>query len=344
MERTTCVSRRTLWVKQLSREKNEKYSRDSPKGQLNYVIKVNVPALPQLPCLFAIGLTAALMMTSAPVDAAKPVEQQPLWPAGISDRVTAVEGDVRAQAAAVFVPVLQHYRLGAEYPRPAIIICPGGGYGMRAGHEGEPLAKWANSLGFHGFVCQYRVNPWLHPAPLNDLQRAIRIVRANATAWGVDPRKIAVLGFSAGGHLVSSAACFGDDGAPTAEDPLDRMSSRANALVACYPVISFGPFGHVGSRNHLLGKNQDPDLVRQLSLENSVTSAHPPAFLWHTSDDAAVPVENSLLYAQALRAAKVPFALEIYPHGCHGLGLATGKAPVENWTAACAAWFRSLGW
>ena len=285
------------------------------------------------------------MALGATLTAADPTATVPLWPEGIPGTVDPVHGnDERTTASLAHVPVLQTYLVAADHPRPALIVFPGGGYGGRAGHEGEPLARWANTLGFQGFVCQYRVSPWRHPQPLNDLQRAVRMVRQHAKEWGVDPQRIAVMGFSAGGHLAASGACFGDDGNPQAPQEVDRQSSRVNALVACYPVISFGPLGHAGSRNNLLGKVQDPELVKRLSLENSVTAAHPPTFLWHTEDDSAVPVQNSQMYAKALEAVQVPVSLHLYPHGHHGLGMAAKDPVVSQWVPTCAEWLKSLGW
>jgi acetyl esterase/lipase len=229
--------------------------------------------------------------------------------------------------------------------RPLMVVLPGGGYGCRAAHEADPVAEWFNGLGLHALVCHYRVFPWRHPAPLSDAQRAVRLARHHAAAWQVDPARIGVLGFSAGGHLAASVANFGDDGDAASADPVARHSSRVQALVACYAVISNGPFGHRGSFANLLGPDPDPALARRLSLETSVTAANPPAFLWHTAGDAGVPVANSLLYAQALAAAKVPFSLHVYPDGRHGLGLGRDHpGTAREWTRACEAWLRELGW
>lgn len=239
-------------------------------------------------------------------------------------------------------PTLTPFLLGGA-GRGCVIVFPGGGYGARAEHERTPIARWFNSLGVNSFVLDYRVAPYRHPVPLQDALRAIRIVRARAEEFGVNPSQIGVLGFSAGGHLAASAATLFDKGDAQAADPIDRLSSRPDAAILCYPVISTGPYGHEGSMNNLLGENPDPELLRLLSLESSVTADNPPTFLWHTSDDEAVPVENSLMFAAALRAKKVPFALHVYPHGRHGLGLAKDTPEVSSWTDQCALWLRGIG-
>ncbi len=230
-------------------------------------------------------------------------------------------------------------------PRPLVVVCPGGAYTMRADHEGEPIALWLNSLGLHAAVCHYRVKPWHFPAPLDDARRTLRLVRANAIAWGVDPARVGILGFSAGGHLAASVATFGADGTAEADDPVERHSARANLLIACYAVISNGIYGHRGSFDNLLGPAPDSELYKRLSLEKSVTQAHPPAFIWQTANDGAVLVPNALLYAGALAAAGVSFALHIYPEGRHGLGLAlTEPGSVSRWSNDCAAWLKEQGW
>jgi len=233
---------------------------------------------------------------------------------------------------------------GPGEPRPLVVVLPGGGYYIRAPHEADPVAQWFNRLGFHAAVCHYRVVPHRYPAALSDAQRAIRTVRHNAAAWGVDPNRIGALGFSAGGHLACCCANFGDDGLPEG-DAIARTPSRANALIACYPVTSFiAEFAHFGSRDAILGDEPDPELVHKLSVENTVTPQNPPAFLWHTAEDN-LDVRNPLIYASALAAAKIPFALHVYPRGPHGLGLAeTHATSVRNWPRDCAEWFAEINW
>jgi acetyl esterase/lipase len=228
----------------------------------------------------------------------------------------------------------------------AVVICPGGGYRVvAADHEGKQVAEWLNSLGVSAFVLQYRLGErYRHPAPLQDAQRAIRMVRSRAKEWGVLPGRVGILGFSAGGHLASTSATHFDDGQPGAVDPVERESSRPDFAVLCYPVISlYDPPAHSGSRRHLLGEPADPALVELLSNERQVTPRTPPTFLWSTADDTAVPVENSILFFQALRRAGVGAALHVFPHGKHGLGLAPDDPVVSQWPALCARWMEGLG-
>jgi len=242
-------------------------------------------------------------------------------------------------------PSLTCYMAEGNALKPAIIVCPGGGYQMKAEHEGAPIAQWLNRIGITAYVLDYRVVPFKHPVPLTDVQRAVRLVRSRAKEWNVDPHRVGVLGFSAGGHLASSIGTHFDLGGnnPIQSDPVDRESCRPDLLVLCYPVISFGEHRHEGSMLNLLGNNPDDNVRRSLSNELQVTPATPPTFMWHTADDAAVPVENCLLFAQALRASGVPFELHIYPHGRHGLGLAVETPQVAKWTESCEIWLRSNG-
>ena len=228
----------------------------------------------------------------------------------------------------------------------AVVVCPGGGYQVvAADHEGKQIAEWLNSLGVSAFVLQYRLGQrYRHPAPLQDAQRAIRLVRSRATQWRLDPKRIGILGFSAGGHLASTAATHFDDGKPDASDAIERESSRPDFAVLCYAVISLvDPVAHSGSRRNLLGDPADPALVEWLSNEKQVTARTPPTFLWHTADDSAVPVENSLQFFEALHKAGVPGELHVFPHGRHGLGLAAGDPAVSQWPRLCAAWMEGLG-
>ncbi|MBO9597539.1 MAG: alpha/beta hydrolase [Cohnella sp.] len=225
--------------------------------------------------------------------------------------------------------------------RGAVVVCPGGGYRNRAEHEGEPIALWLNRIGIHAFVLRYRVSPYRYPCALTDLQRAVRYVRYKGAGWDIREDKIGVLGFSAGGHLTASIGTRFDYGMPDAEDLIDRQSCRPDAIVLCYPVITMkAPYRHEGSLLHLLGDNPDPQLIERASCELHVTSDTPSAFLWHTSDDAAVPVDNSLLFASALRRAGVRFDLHVYEQGSHGLGLADNDEHVASWKSACGLWLR----
>ncbi|HEX8774092.1 MAG TPA: alpha/beta hydrolase [Pyrinomonadaceae bacterium] len=223
----------------------------------------------------------------------------------------------------------------------AIIVCPGGGYSHLADHEGGPVAAWLNTLGITAFVLKYRIGPrYHHPAPLQDAARAIRTVRAQAAEWGLDSERIGILGFSAGGHLASTAGTHFDSGNPTASDPIERASSRPSLMVLIYPVITMREQTHAGSRKNLIGPYPPAALVALLSNEEQVTRETPPAFLVHTMTDKTVPVENSMMFVAALRKAGVPFEFHLYERGPHGFGLGTKDPILSTWPDRCAAWLR----
>lgn len=229
----------------------------------------------------------------------------------------------------------------------AVVVCPGGGYGHLAiTYEGYDIGRWLNDHGVAAFVLKYRHRGtgYGHPAPLDDAQRAIRTVRARAKEFRVDPGRIGILGFSAGGHLASSAGTHFDAGDADAKDPIDRASCRPDFMILCYPVISFTtPYAHAGSRKNLLGDAADPKLVEKFSNELQVTPETPPTFLWHTDADTGVPSENSVLFYLALRKAKVPAELHIYEKGRHGLGLAEKQPGAARWPASAIDWMRERG-
>ncbi len=234
---------------------------------------------------------------------------------------------------------METYFIETDKPLPCVVVLPGGAYAFRAPHEGEPVAQFYNTQGMHAVVVDYRVAPNIHPAPLSDAQRAIKILRAHAEEWKIDPERIVILGFSAGGHLAASTMTLGDatserDGA----DEVDKFSAMPNGAILCYPVISvMEAFGHVGSGWNLLGERYHDD-KELYSLESRVTENTPKAFLWHTSDDSVVPVKNSLIFAEKLRECGIPFEMHIYPHGRHGLGLAEEHEDIRGWAALSADW------
>ncbi|GBG05623.1 alpha/beta hydrolase [Paenibacillus agaridevorans] len=240
-------------------------------------------------------------------------------------------------------PRLIPYLLKGKEPVGALIICPGGGYESRADYEGGPIAEWLNSIGIAAFVLHYRVSPYRYPVPLLDAQRAIRLVRHRASEWGVDPARVGILGFSAGGHLASTAGTHYDNGDKQSSDPIERMSCRPDLMVLCYPVITFGEFANRGSRANLLGSNDTPEWRDYLSNEKHIDTKTPPAFLWHTADDKVVRVENVLLFAMALSRHNVPYDLHIYESGRHGLGLALHEQETRTWTGLCEKWLRKRG-
>jgi acetyl esterase/lipase len=226
-----------------------------------------------------------------------------------------------------------------------MMVCPGGGYEMLAHHEGQPVAEWLNGLGLSSFVLKYRVAPrYHHPAPLEDAARAIRWVRSHAKQFGIDSHRIGILGFSAGGHLASSAGTHYDGGDPASADPVERVSSRPDFMVLIYPVISFGPHGHMGSCKNLLGESPPQELIDLMSSEKQVTPQTPPTFLVHGIGDDAVPCENSILFAQALRKADVPFELHLLDTKRHGLGMESDGTTWSTWPGICANWLRHRGY
>lgn len=225
-----------------------------------------------------------------------------------------------------------------------VIVCPGGGYSGRAPHEGEPIAKMLNAAGISAAVLNYRVAPYKHPVMITDANRAVKFVRYHAAEWEIDPEKIGILGFSAGGHF-AVAACEHYDYGKDDGDEIDKMSSRPNAGIFCYPVATFiDEYTHHGTLHNLLGQNPDPELRSKLSGEQSVPDDCPPIFMWHTSEDSAVNVNNSLEMGRALRAKNIPFELHVFPYGFHGLGLANEEPRlnphVSQWASLLVNWLK----
>jgi acetyl esterase/lipase len=226
----------------------------------------------------------------------------------------------------------------------AVIVCPGGGYHGRAAHEGEPFARLFAEHGFVGMVLHYRVAPNRHPLPLADGCRAVRAVRAvrhMADNLNIAPNRIALMGFSAGGHLACTVATQPDLHHDEQDDLAGKVSARPDRLILGYPVVSLTTKYHAGSAQNLLGENPSLEARRQLSNELHVTAQNPPAFLFHTADDPAVPVENSLNFAAACAAHKVPVALHVFPHGRHGVGMAAEEPVLRRWTELLGDWLRS---
>jgi acetyl esterase/lipase len=229
-----------------------------------------------------------------------------------------------------------------------MIVCPGGGYGGLAAHEGATYALWLNDQGIAGFVLKYRLGSagYRHPRMLQDAARAMRLVRARAAEWKLDTKRIGIIGSSAGGHLASTLLTHFDSGDPQAADPIERQSDRPDLGVLCYAVITMEEFTHAGSRRNLLGDNPSPQLLAELSNEQHVTPQTPPCFVWATDEDKAVPAENSIMFAQALRKAGVPFELHIYQRGPHGIGLGTktyDPSKFHQWTHDCQIWLKEQG-
>jgi acetyl esterase/lipase len=282
--------------------------------------------------MVAILLMVALILAMAQ-DRARPTPM-PLWPQGAPLAKGSQPEDI---------PTISLYLPPPEKASgAAIVICPGGGYQHLADHEGHDIAVWLNSVGVAGAVLKYRLGPkYHHPAMLLDVSRAVRIVRARAAEWRLDPTRVGVMGFSAGGHLASTMATHFEDGKAGSSDVVERVSSRPDLVILGYPVVTLGgPSAHGGSRRNLIGEDAPADLVDSLSNEKQVTARTPPAFLFHTEDDPAVPLENSLLFAAALRRAKVPYEMHIYEHGKHGVGLAKDDPALRTWSLLLENWLR----
>jgi acetyl esterase/lipase len=298
----------------------------------------------------ALMLTMTVLLNGA--RAADPVKEILLWPAGhpgnaggeptVAGTPEWLELDKENPSITPFLPEPDK-RTGS-----AVVVCPGGGYGHHAmGHEGLGIAEWLRARGVAGIVLRYRCGGGKNqqPAPLEDAQRAIRMVRSRAGEWGIDPERVGVLGSSAGGHLASTAATMFDDnpdsGQADAADPIDRLSSRPAFAVLLYPVISMEKgIAHGGSRDNLLGKDPSDELVAQWSTDRRVTDKTPPTLIIGTSDDKTVPIKNSLLFYEALLAHNVPAEMHIWEMGGHGFGLRGGDRPVDKWTEQLEPWLR----
>lgn len=251
----------------------------------------------------------------------------PLWPG---------EAPYTDASPDCFQPFLKEFRI--ESSRGAVIVCPGGGYTMKCDYEGDPVCEMLNEAGISAFTLDYRVAPCHVLAPLTDAKRAIRLVRS------LGYEKVGILGFSAGGHLSCCAGTLFDSGDPSAQDPIERFSSRPDAFVPCYAVTSLKKFPHFAQ--HIpLTKNHagDEAILRMFSAEENVSENTPPAFIWHTAEDSLVPVANSLLLAEALSAKKVPFELHVFPRGPHGKALAYDDPIVGQWRGMCQKWLLGLG-
>lgn len=263
-------------------------------------------------------------------------EFQLLWPDGAPE----AKGTAAADQPGVWV-----YPAGENSNGAAVVICPGGGYGVHAvDHEGVQPAKWFNSIGVTAFVLRYRLSPYRHPVPLMDAQRALRWVRSNAATYNVDPTRVGIMGFSAGGHLASTAATHFDDGDPNSADPIQTLSSRPSFAILGYPVVTMKPdYTHMGSQKNLLGDAPAPEMIENLSNETQVTPQTPPIFFFHTAEDTAVPPQNSVQMFLACLKAGVPAELHVFQHGQHGVGLAFGHPALSKWIELCGIWLRQNG-
>ena len=275
--------------------------------------------------------TLLMLTASANVFAAEP-QRVPLW-----NRHAPV-GEGKFEEADAFITVHRAEKGNGA----AIVICPGGGYGgLVTGPEGHGIAAWLNKHGVTGVVLEYRLPAGRSFVPLLDAQRALRTVRANAKDWGVDPARVGIMGFSAGGHLASTAGTHFDDGDAQAKEAVDRASCRPDFVILVYPVVTMSEKTHGGSRNNLLGRNPSPELVELFSNEKQVTDKTPPMFLAHAKDDGPVPPENSRALYAALQMHQIPSQYLELPSGGHGLN--GYKGPMwDAWQEQSLAWLAEL--
>lgn len=289
----------------------------------------------------------ALLLLAAPAIAGaqtppQPILQEPqtipLWPGKAPGALGEAPEDI--PTLTIYMPP------STTGPMTAVIVAPGGGYrALSMNKEGRLPAAYLNSVGIAAFVLKYRLGPkYHHPIELGDMQRAIRTVRSRAAEWHVATDRIGVMGFSAGGHLASTASTYFDKGSAAPVDAIDRASSRPDFAILGYPVITLTEaWTHQGSRTNLLGENPDADLARRLSTDTRVTSETPPTFLFHTNADTAVPVENSVHYFLALRKAGVPSEMHIFKDGPHGVGMPMNDPALSEWPKVLTNWLRASG-
>lgn len=271
----------------------------------------------------------------------------PLWPDGAPGALGTNDWDIPTLTPYISDATNNAAPRQSEGPA-AMIICPGGGYTKLAPHEGNDYALWLNQHGITCFVLKYRLgtNGYGPAAVLADGSRAVRWVRAHAPEYGIDAHRVGLMGSSAGGHVTSTVITHFDSGDTNAMDPVERQSSRPDVAILCYPVITMSEeFAHKGSRKYLLGTNPPPEVVARFSAESQVKSNTPPCFIWQTFEDRTVSVENSLMFAEALRKAGAPFDLHIYQQGKHGQGLGD-KPPFPHplpWADECLRWLKTQG-
>jgi len=280
-------------------------------------------------------LASALLLAAIAMSHAQMQTAIPLWPNGAPGQHGTNDFDI---------PTVTPYLPEANATGAAMVICPGGGYAGLAAHEGNDYALWLNQHGVTCFVLKYRLGShgYRHPVMLEDAARAVRWVRAHTDDYKIDTHRVGIMGSSAGGHLAATLLTHFDSGNPNANDPVEKESSRPDLGILCYAVITMGEFTHRGSKENLLGKNPSPELVKNLSNELQVTPQTPPCFLWTTFEDTTVPMENTMMFAEALRKNHVPFDLHVYEKGGHGMGL-KDKPPFAHphpWAADCLFWLK----
>jgi acetyl esterase/lipase len=290
----------------------------------------------------------AIAMTATSLFASLPPKVIPLWPEGVPGAKTGLgpEKEENGRISNVSEPTLTVYAPAVDKPNgTAVIICPGGGYtSLSTEREGVQYANWLSTLGVTPFVLKYRMKEFGHPAPLQDVLRAIRYIRSRSLEFQIDPARIGVMGSSAGGHLAASAGTLFDEPAGRTGPALDDVSARPDFLILMYPVITMeDPAAHAGSRKALLGVNPSPVWLKLMSLEKQVTEKTPPTLLIHTQEDKSVPVENSILFYQALTKAGVPAEMYLFEHGSHGMGMRAGLGTASEWPRRAEEWLRNRG-
>jgi acetyl esterase/lipase len=299
--------------------------------------------------LYALFAVVTVVLACVPVARAQTLNVIPIWPEGVPGAKPdgGEERTVDDRVYNVQNPTLTVFPADpARAVGTAVIMCPGGGYVRLAiTKEGNGFARILNDIGVTVFILKYRMAEYGHPAPLQDVLRSVRLVRSRAAEFGIDPHRIGVMGSSAGGHLAASAATLFDAPEGKTGAALDAVSARPDFVSLMYPVITMKPpFAHMGSRKALLGEAPPDALVERMSVETQVTAATPPVFMVHTGEDTSVPLENSILFFQALRKAGVPAELHLFEKGAHGFGTAPGLGPTSDWPARLEAWMRAHGW
>jgi acetyl esterase/lipase len=279
-----------------------------------------------------------------------------VWPKGIPGAINnetyvekeTITNNIPTRYEKVTDPTLTVFLPAAEKATgTAVVICPGGGYGALAfDHEGYAIARWLNENGIAGIILKYRLPSDLimtdkSVGPLQDAQEAMRIVRRNSTKWKINPKKVGVIGFSAGGHLASTLSTHFNE---KVYESGDTTSARPSFSLLIYPVISFDTtVYHSGSRRNLIGNKPSEEQVRRFSNELQITSDTPPAFLVHSADDKAVPVKNSILYFEGLTKKNIPAEMHVFQKGGHGYGMSVDKGTQSAWPSLCIKWLNSMG-
>ncbi|MFT3783053.1 MAG: alpha/beta hydrolase [Nibricoccus sp.] len=299
--------------------------------------------------ILPLALTSLLVTLGVFARAADPAPKVlELWPEGVpglrADASPEIVKDDRVYN--VHTPTLTFYPAPKEIANgTAVIMCPGGGYvRLAVTNEGLGAVNWLNPLGVHVFVLKYRLKEYGHPAPLRDVLRAVRLVRSRAAEFGIDPNRIGVAGSSAGGHLAACSGTLYNEAIGKTGNALDAISARPDFLILQYPVITLrAPVTHGGSLTSLLGEKPTAEDIALLSVNEHVTKDTPPTFIMQTQEDKSVPVENSLLFYQALRNANVPVEMHLYPNGPHGFGFRKDLGQTSDWPKRGEEWLRSRG-